>query len=127
MRIIQSRGGVLFCLIFTGDEQVRKGARLAPRPGGIVGGGQHHIQDAPVHSLEFRVAQMQRPQAEIHPIGQRVELLIIAFAVQITLGGIFDEFTFPPAYWPVLLAVTAVVGGTLVLVYGPRRLRRGPA
>jgi membrane protease YdiL (CAAX protease family) len=45
-------------------------------------------------------------------------------AAMIFLSGIFDEFTVPPAYWPVLLAVTAVVSITLVLIYGPRTLAR---
>jgi|PlaIllAssembly_1097288.scaffolds.fasta_scaffold144441_2 membrane protease YdiL (CAAX protease family) len=45
-------------------------------------------------------------------------------AALIFLGGIFDEFVFPPAYWLILLVVTAVVAGTLVLVYGPQTLRR---
>lgn len=48
-------------------------------------------------------------------------------AAMIFLGGIFDEFTLPPAYWSIQLAVTAVVAGTLVLVYGPRTLRHRDA
>ena len=44
-------------------------------------------------------------------------------AATIFLGGIFDEFTFPPAYWPIQLTITAIVAGTLILVYGPWTLR----
>lgn len=45
-------------------------------------------------------------------------------AAMIFLGGIFDEFSLPRAYWPALLAVTAVIAGTFVLIYGPNRLVR---
>lgn len=46
-------------------------------------------------------------------------------SAQIFLGGIFDQFSLPPAYWPILLLITTAVAGALVLAFGPARLRRG--
>jgi membrane protease YdiL (CAAX protease family) len=43
-------------------------------------------------------------------------------ATLIMLGGIFDAFTMPPAYWAVMLVETAIAAGLVVFFYGSRTL-----
>jgi membrane protease YdiL (CAAX protease family) len=43
-------------------------------------------------------------------------------ATLIMLGGIFDAFTMPPAYWVVMLVETAIAAGMVVFFYGSRTL-----
>jgi membrane protease YdiL (CAAX protease family) len=43
-------------------------------------------------------------------------------ATLILLGGIFDSFTMPPAYWTVVLVETAIAAGLVVLFYGSKTL-----
>lgn len=40
----------------------------------------------------------------------------------IFLGGLFEEFSLPPTYWPILLLITGITAGVLVLVYRPQKL-----
>lgn len=42
----------------------------------------------------------------------------------ILLGGIFDSFTMPPAYWAVVLVETAIAAGLVLFFYGSRTLTK---
>lgn len=45
-------------------------------------------------------------------------------ATLILLGGIFDSFTMPSAYWAVMLVETAIVAALVVIFYGSKTLTR---
>jgi membrane protease YdiL (CAAX protease family) len=42
------------------------------------------------------------------------------------LGGIFERFNMPPAYWMVVLVMTGLAAALVVIVYGPKNLTRQP-
>jgi hypothetical protein len=44
----------------------------------------------------------------------------------IFLGGIFDDFKMPPAYWLVLPVTTLIIVMSLVWIYGGHTLTRQP-